>query len=252
MLFNLSGMEIKTGTIEGLKVEYLVEGDGQDFLFLHGALLSFRSSLSFIGELSKCFRVWAPSIVGAGKSSRLPKGWKFEDYGEFVKGFVEKFKIKPIIAGHSFGGAIAIKAKALSPDRFRDLILFSSAGIKDKFIIKTIGNIIFDRRKVLLFLGDAVRRNDVLLSIFYHPLDILKLITIYKDLDLSEDIQHINEKVLIFWAKDDEMLSVKYLDGFRDLFRMKEIHILNGPHDFINSRSDVIVEMIKRKIGKDD
>lgn len=231
--------------IKDLKVEYVVEGKGQDLLFLHGAVVSFRSRIPFIKSLSRYFRVWAPSIIGFGKSSRIPKRWKFEDYAKFVKAFADEFKIKPIIAGHSLGGSIAIKTKSAFPSSFSSLILFSPAGIKDNAPIKTISLVMYEKLKVLLFRPDMDKKKDVLLNLVYHPFDLLKLIPLYKGLDLSRDIQNIEDKVIIFWGKDDEMLPVKNLKVFAELFQHRATYILEGLHDFLDFNGERIVKTIK-------
>ena len=125
-------MNRKRVQIDNLSIEYIALGEGDDLLFLHGGSVSFRTNLPFLEELSKHFRVWAFSFPGAGKSSNLPKGWKFEDYVKIVNGFVTKVGIRPILCGHSIGGAIAIKVAATFPRSFNKIVLLSPAGLKER------------------------------------------------------------------------------------------------------------------------
>jgi len=241
-------MKEKFININNWKIEYVVEGKGEDILFIHGAGMSFRSRILFINSLAKHFRVWVPSNIGAGKSSRFPRGWRFEDYAKFVKAFVDEFKIKPMISGHSLGGAIAIKTKSAFPNSFRNLVLFSSAGIKDKNASKTISIVVYEKIKAFISRLNADKRKDTLLNLMYHPLDLIKLIDLYRGLDLSGEIQSIGDEVFLFWGKDDEILPLSNMEVFAGLFQKCRTYVMEGSHDFLDFRGDKIVKAIKETL----
>ncbi|MCA9383381.1 alpha/beta hydrolase, partial [Candidatus Dojkabacteria bacterium] len=122
----------QTTKINNNKIEYIVKGSGDPLLFIHGGTVSYRTYLPFIDKLSEKFQVYALSLPGAGRSSSIPLRWNHLDYGHLVNSFVQEHEIKPIIAGHSYGGAVSVISKALYPESFEKVILFAPAGIPVK------------------------------------------------------------------------------------------------------------------------
>jgi pimeloyl-ACP methyl ester carboxylesterase len=236
-------MEIKRVNINSLKIEYICEGIGADLLFLHGGSVSIRSHTPFLEELSKRFRVWAFSFPGAGKSSKLPMDWGFDDYIEITKEFIKNFEIKPILCGHSLGGAIAIAAKADSPDLFSKLILLSPAGANTQSSNKTVIRVTRNHIRNL-FIGDKYSRGDLLINLFYHPTDLAKISNFFSKLNLVDEMKRIQEEVIIIWGKNDAVLPFENLEIFKKHIKKKKVYVMNGKHEFLTTFKEKIVSII--------
>lgn len=237
--------------LDDVTIEYLVDGEGEDLLFLHGGCGSFRAYTRVLPDLAKSYRIWAVSLPGAGKSSKLSQNWRFKDYSEVVYKFVKKVGIKPVIAGHSFGGAVSIITKANYPNSFRNLVLISSAGIKHKKPNKIIFRVIvypfiifvpsiFDEQKRLLL-------QDVYVNLKYHPFDMIKIAKMFKKLDLSKNLKKIDDKTLLIWGREDKSVPVYYLDEFKKYLSNKKVYILEGDHGFLYNHGTRIAEILKEE-----
>lgn len=136
--------------IDGVEINFKIDGEGKPFLILHGW---GKGSDSWI-EVQKLisgqgYQVIIPDFPGFGKSQPSQKAWGVDDYVEWLKDFtislgIEKF----FLLGHSFGGRVAIKFAAKYPEKILNLILYEAAGIKHKtpsllifFLISKVGNI---------------------------------------------------------------------------------------------------------------
>ncbi|MEX2145318.1 MAG: alpha/beta hydrolase [Candidatus Spechtbacterales bacterium] len=124
-------MEIKTIDVLDLKVSYSDMGNGKNILILHGWGASHESWLEVQKDLAeRGFRVIVPDLPGFGSSEEPKSPWGLKDYSEFVHEFsrvtgLDKFAL----AGHSFGGRVAIDYSVRYPKDFRYLVLISAAGI---------------------------------------------------------------------------------------------------------------------------
>lgn len=73
--------------------------------------------------LAPDYRVVAIDLAGHGESHSNRTDWLMSSYGADVAAVVEKLDLKPVIlVGHSMGGAVAIEAARLMPDRVTALI----------------------------------------------------------------------------------------------------------------------------------
>jgi len=118
--------------IEGLHINYIDEGKGNDVLLLHGWGGSIQTMMPIYNVLKDKCRVIAIDLPGFGESDIPKAAWNSYDYAQFIKKFIEKLGLKNIILfGHSHGGRISI----ILSSRYnvvKKLILIDSAGIISK------------------------------------------------------------------------------------------------------------------------
>ena len=118
--------------IDGLRLHYVVDGPekAHPIVLIHGAsgnLNDFRYSL--FGELAKSHRVYAFDRPGHGYSER-PKGeWPNPTIqAGLIKNACGKLGIqKPLIIGHSYGGAVAAAYGLAHPENVTGLVLLAPA-----------------------------------------------------------------------------------------------------------------------------
>src|SRR5690554_1909624 len=95
--------------INGLKINYIVEGQGKDVIVLHGWGANINTVLPIVNILKEKFKVHALDLPGFGESQEPERPIGSFEYAEIVKGYIDKVKIiKPTLIGHSFGGKISI------------------------------------------------------------------------------------------------------------------------------------------------
>lgn len=125
----------------GYKINYIVEGDGEPIVLLHGWGADHKCFTQLINLLKNKYKVYALDLPGFGESDDLKEPFTVDKYTDFVSKFIEE-KIgdkKVILLGHSYGGRIIIKLNSRKFNKFNidKNILIDAAGIKDKKDLKT-------------------------------------------------------------------------------------------------------------------
>ncbi|MCL5798497.1 MAG: alpha/beta hydrolase [Patescibacteria group bacterium] len=125
----------------------------KQIIILHGwRLYSSKYSLLVKFLEAKNNKVYVPDLPGFGKSSKVERPYRLDDYVDFLSLYIKQHKIKnPIIIGHSFGGRVALKYCAKYPKYASYLILTGVPGfipvnrykIYFFYIISKIGGVVF-------------------------------------------------------------------------------------------------------------
>ena len=114
--------------VDGARIHYLDEGTGPTLLLVHGLgghMLNFTHSL--LGKLTCQFRVIVLDRPGSGYSTR-PKGASatISAHARTISGFCQELKLgRPLIVGHSLGGAIALALALNHPEQVAGLALLA-------------------------------------------------------------------------------------------------------------------------------
>lgn len=123
--------------IEGIDINYIIEGKGKNVLVLHGWGANIDTILPIVNILKEDFKVFAIDLPGFGKSQIPKEVFDSKDYARIVKGFIDKMKIdKVTLIGHSFGGKISILLGAYYPELIEKIVLIDSAGLIPKRTLK--------------------------------------------------------------------------------------------------------------------
>ncbi len=123
-------MQVK---INNWNINYEVIGEGNPVILLHGWLATLETMRPIANSLSQDFKCYLVDIVGFGKSDLPEHPLKTDDFGNFLKSFIDALNIKnPILIGHSNGGRTIINAVGRGLFPSKKVILIDSAGIKPK------------------------------------------------------------------------------------------------------------------------
>lgn len=119
-------MEIQRHTLRsgGVDLTYGQRGKGRDVLYLHGALTTFEEGFIGLGPtLAKCVRLTAIDRPGHGGSGTLPGGGSIWTQADVItEACSELGLVRPIVIGHSFGGAVAMAMALHSPKAISGVI----------------------------------------------------------------------------------------------------------------------------------
>lgn len=122
----------RTVDVDGAAVRVMEAGTGDPLLFLHGWGLSPETYAAGVVRLTKAgVKVIAPCLPGFGGSDGPPlRGIDMASYGTRIGRLLDVLEIeKPVfVAGHSFGGGVAIQLATTRPERVRSLTLINSVG----------------------------------------------------------------------------------------------------------------------------
>lgn len=123
-------MQVK---IKKWNINYEVIGEGNPIIMLHGWLTDLETMRPLTTNLSKKFKIYLVDVVGFGKSDLPEEPLTTDEFGDFLKEFIDKLEIKnPILIGHSNGGRIIINSVGRKIVNPRKIVLIDSAGLKPK------------------------------------------------------------------------------------------------------------------------
>ena len=121
-------MKTKKITIDGVEIVYNRMGEGPVILYLHGNLGSriwYERNMDIPG-----YTTVAPDMPNFGDSDSVD-GHSMEDYGRWVSLFAEELAPEGValLVGHSLGGAVAMEAASINPERYGAMLLVDSCPI---------------------------------------------------------------------------------------------------------------------------
>lgn len=116
----------RTLTVNGTQLTYVVRGEGEPIVLVHGSASDFRIWQSFLPEASGKYRVFAYSrrYFYPNPSSRtLPRFEGPTDVKDLIA-FIEALRVGPVhLVGHSSGGQASLSAAVERPELIRSLVL---------------------------------------------------------------------------------------------------------------------------------
>jgi pimeloyl-ACP methyl ester carboxylesterase len=109
---------------------YHVGGEGQPVLLVHGLAGGSANWCEVVPELVRGHRVIAVDLPGHAGSPPLPSGATVDDFAAEVAAVLDAEGVESaLVAGHSFGGLVALRLAHRRPELVRGLLLVSPAGI---------------------------------------------------------------------------------------------------------------------------
>lgn len=114
--------------VEGTRLHYLDEGQGQPIVLVHGLGGQMQHlTYSLRERLRQNYRVVFLDRPGAGWSDRKPgASARLTAQGDMVAAFIEKLGLgRPLVVGHSLGGAVALAAALDHPGQVGALALIA-------------------------------------------------------------------------------------------------------------------------------
>jgi pimeloyl-ACP methyl ester carboxylesterase len=119
-----SSLTPQTVQIKGHTIFYIVKGEGEPLILIHGYGAGMWVWEKQIDFLSQFYRVYALDLIGHGFSDRPKIPYTPEAYIHFLRDFMDGIGIeKTTLIGNSMGGGIAWAMATLFPERVNRLIL---------------------------------------------------------------------------------------------------------------------------------
>lgn len=252
-------METKFVDIRGLRVRYL-ETDGNStvpLIILHGwgsLIDSWKNVASQLEEHD--VKVFIPDLPGFGQTPEPPSAWSAGDYMEFVKGFARKLDIQKFdLAGHSFGGQLAITYAAQHPPEIRKLILIAAARIMRRrklrvqlfLIVTKIGNLIFVLPPFAL-LRPLVQKIWYTITgerDYYRASTRMREVFKRVEEEVGSRLTMIKIPTLILWGERDDATPLADARIIHDKIPNSKLHIFPGEgHDLNFKKPREIAQMI--------
>jgi pimeloyl-ACP methyl ester carboxylesterase len=126
----LPGFEERFTEVRGCRLRYLVGGEGEPLVLLHGLGGAASNWLALVPLLLPGRRLLVPELPGHGGSEPLPAAPSLNGYADRLGLLAEREGFRPAaVVGHSLGGAIALRLAIRRPDVVGMLVLAGAAGI---------------------------------------------------------------------------------------------------------------------------
>jgi pimeloyl-ACP methyl ester carboxylesterase len=109
---------------------YHVGGEGDPVVLVHGLAGGSANWCEVVPELVETHRVIAVDLPGHAGSAPLPRDATVGDFAAAVAAVLDAEGVdSALVAGHSFGGLVALRLAHARPELVRGLLLVSPAGI---------------------------------------------------------------------------------------------------------------------------
>jgi pimeloyl-ACP methyl ester carboxylesterase len=256
--------------VDGRPAAYGHAGSGPVVVFLHGWGLSNRTyRRSLDGLARRGFCVLAPSLPGFGGTAPLPaSASSLAGYADWLAHFLEAVRVREpvILIGHSFGGAVAIKAAHSHPKRVRRLVLVNS-----------IGGAAWDEHgerqrlmseRPLWDWGVHLSRNalspgallrvlpvvaaDAVPNALRHPMTMWQVGRLAREAALATELEDLKRRrlpVVILWGREDTVLPQACAQSLIDALHSPHVVTVPGDHSWLIREPRRFVEELTNVIG---
>ena len=141
---------------------YDERGAGKVIILVHAATQSGKQWYDLISHMSKSFRYLLPDLYGCGKTKAWPSNrpLSIDDEAEIILTLLDQVKTQVHLIGHSYGGAVALRAALKAKTKISSLSLIEPGGLP---LLKEAGytNEYSEYNHVMTNFFSAVNRGDL-------------------------------------------------------------------------------------------
>jgi haloalkane dehalogenase len=122
--------------LDGLRLHYLDEGQGQPLVMVHGNPTWSFYWRNLVASLRDAYRVVVPDHIGCGLSDK-PQRYRYclDQHIDNLVRLIAALDLRgATLLAHDWGGAIGLGAVLRQPERFARLILFNTGAFPPPFI----------------------------------------------------------------------------------------------------------------------
>ena len=209
-----------------MPISYMIEGKGDQILFLHGWGQSKELMIPLIDELKNKYSCILVDLPGFGDSA-FNNAKNICEYTKKFHNFLISKKLAPkYIVGHSFGGKVAVEYLN-KYNGVEKLVLIASPVLKQKKSVKVRLKIV--RYKINKFLCRN-KKSDGSEDYKNCPKGMKNFFVSVVNTNYDKDIKDIKIPVLIIWGNKDKKVSVKDAYKLNKIIENSVLHIQEGDH----------------------
>ncbi|HKG44162.1 MAG TPA: alpha/beta fold hydrolase [Gaiellaceae bacterium] len=232
----LPGFKERFANVRGCRLRYLVAGEGEPLVLVHGLGGAAANWLALAPLLLQGCRLLVPELPGHGGSAPLPAAPSLNAYADRLGLLLEREQAAPAgVVGHSLGGAIALRLAIRRPETVSALVLAGAAGIssgsRNARYALTITGIVKPGRKVAPFRRRVAQSAALKRAVFgrwgasdpaalpaelveaflagpaHHTDTVSAASALVRD-DVRPDLDRVRCPSLVLWGARDNQLSV--------------------------------------------
>lgn len=221
-------------------------------LLLHGLGGSIFSWRLTMPRLAPFFSVWALDLPGHGEAPPRPsRSWTLEALiWEILEFLAAQQLTRPVLVGHSLGGALAVLLAGLQPQRFPAVVLLAPAVLLRRlpwpiyplrlpllghlaphvigpwlvpFILRRL---FYDPRQITPAVIAGYQRPYRRLARRQELVRLCRALTLWPLTDQERWLQRLTMPTLVLWGTEDRILPAALLPRVRQLLPCGEAHLL--------------------------
>jgi pimeloyl-ACP methyl ester carboxylesterase len=265
-------LEWKQTEVQGGRANYGEAGSGTPFLFLHGWGLrdrTYQRALSRVARLG--VRVVVPSMPGFGDTAPLRnEHFSMQGYADWVADFAKTVGITEdyYLAGHSFGGGVAIKVAHDHGENCRLLVLVNSIGgavWKEDAVDRSPSRYLSERPIWdwgIHFPRDVARRRlfntvlpvvlqDAARNVLRDPIGFWRVGAIARRANLLSELEELKRRelpVVVLWGNEDAILPAASLDAIVAAVGQRA-EVVEGAHSWLLADPDRFGEVMTNVVA---
>ena len=264
MMTRSDALDVRTLEVDGRRARAVIRGRGVPVVFLHGWSLGPRSYQDALDELvARGCRVYAPALPGFGGTANLPASDRtVEGYAAWVGAFLDTVGVDEpaVVAGHSFGGGVAIRVAHDAPERVEHLVLINSVGTPTGSTGPALAAQPYDRpvwdyglhlARELFWSRDGCRimraiREDVVRNLVGNPVVLLEIGLLARQVDLTTELADLRDRevpILVLWSDGDDVLPLASFDALCAAIGT-EGRVLPGGHSWLLANPRALTEVL--------
>jgi pimeloyl-ACP methyl ester carboxylesterase len=246
--------------VDGAKVRLMEAGRGDPLLFLHGWGLTPRVYAEGITRLTGAgVRVLAPCLPGFGGSDGPPLTQvSLHAYAERMGRLLDVLEIEhPVfVAGHSFGGGIAIQLATDRPERVRSLTLVNSvggapgrrSGMTDTSWLRWAAGTLGELNGSGLLRAAPSLLRDYLPNLVRRPAAMALSARVALTASLSREVEALvanGTPVLFIWADSDRIVAPGAL---ADIVTSLPAEVIEGRHGWLLTEPEEFATLLRNAL----
>ncbi|NYD40170.1 alpha/beta fold hydrolase [Nocardioides panaciterrulae] len=256
--------------VDGRDTSYGVAGSGPTVVFLHGWGLSHRTYRHGLERLvGRGVRVVAPALPGFGGTAALPAAaFSLEGYAAWVAAFLRELGTEePVtLAGHSFGGGVALRTAHDHPELVGQLVLINSIGgsvwaRRGELPVLMSDRPVWDWGLHLAAHAISVRSftrvmpviaADAVPNFLLHPGTLWRVGRLARDANLSEELEELKGRglpIVIVWGRDDTVIPWACAESLVIALGGPEVVTVPGNHSWLLADPNRFAEVITNVLG---
>ena len=206
------------------KIQYLVEGEGDVILFLHGWGQNKEMMYPLIEELKDKYKCVILDMPGFGESN-FNNSNNIEEYTERIREFLKENNLLPkYIVGHSFGGKVGVEYYLKYKD-IDKMVVIASPILKPTRTIKYYYKVY--KHKIMKKFN---KRSKGSRDYDACPLIMKNFFVSVVNTHYNKKVKDITIPVLLLWGEDDKEVKISKAFKLRQLIENSKLYLTKGDH----------------------
>lgn len=223
-----------------------VTGDGPPLVLLASPLARAKTYRAPAAALGRTFRAHTVEPPGCGLASHVREGWPVGRYADWMARFIAAVGLeRPVVVGHSHGGAIAVALAARHPERVGRLVVADATGPgRVPFTGAFAGGVV----DVMLDLPLVVRAwHHVAGNLVRHPRNFVRQTWDSLDPGVEADCTHVRVPTLVAWGRRTHAFPLRNGRGYARLIPGARLYVCpTGSHNWSIRRPDEFASAVTR------